>query len=367
MPAKNYKEEPRAGINWEDSHSRTGWAPQRLARSTHDHYYFYCVDTLGFAPLHRLDIWRDTVVRVADLAHSCNHGHSYRGRVTWVSGISGKFCSYAGLAHRVRIGPMSGEWFTFMLLQEGSVELRGKNGPVIRLTAGSLVMINPIEGEFHWSDSREVHLMLPRDLVAQAMGADIELLEFAVLLDDNPLASFVRSQLILLDREAGSLSRFELASMLDITIEMALALLHGMACCGPVVGSGFQSALFSSAQRFIETHAYKPDFNAAVLASALGCSRAKLYRVFAGQGTTVNAMLRNIRLERARRLIEGSAAGDHIGALAYTCGFSDHSSFGRMFKEHYGLPPGEWRQRQKEANSKAAAQVDGPSDCQRRA
>ncbi|TAM74831.1 MAG: AraC family transcriptional regulator [Candidimonas sp.] len=234
-----------------------------------------------------------------------------------------------------------------MLLQEGSVELHDEDGAVTRIESGSLVVINPAHGEFYWSDSREVHLLLARDRVIQAMGVGVEFFGPVALLDHSPLAPFICSQMVLLDRQAGSLGQLELANMLDITVEMALMLLRSNSKCASEGCNDFRRTVFTDALRVMQEQAHNPDLNAEALASALGCSRAKLYRVFASQGTTVNSVLRDVRLDRARRLIEHSSTGTHIGALAYSCGFSDHSSFGRMFKERFGSTPGEWRLFQK--------------------
>jgi AraC-like DNA-binding protein len=95
--------------------------------------------------------------------------------------------------------------------------------------------------------------------------------------------------------------------------------------------------------RYIEAYSHKPDLDVDTLARMLGCSRAKLYRVFGQQGVTVFSVLRNVRLEKACRLIEKSPLDTQISTVAYACGFADPSSFGKTFKAQYGLSPREWR------------------------
>jgi AraC-like DNA-binding protein len=33
----------------------------------------------------------------------------------------------------------------------------------------------------------------------------------------------------------------------------------------------------------------------------------------------------------------------HVSEIAFAWGFNDLSHFGRVFREHYGMPPRDWR------------------------
>lgn len=51
------------------------------------------------------------------------------------------------------------------------------------------------------------------------------------------------------------------------------------------------------------------------------------------------------RLERCKRdLASPTHAHRHIGEIAFAWGFNDLSHFGRVFRDHYGLSPRDWRQ-----------------------
>jgi AraC-like DNA-binding protein len=76
----------------------------------------------------------------------------------------------------------------------------------------------------------------------------------------------------------------------------------------------------------------------------LRCSRAHLYRVFAGRGETVAGYVRERRQLRARALLTGPPERNiRIGDIAYCCGFEDPVHFARLFRERFGLPPRELR------------------------
>lgn len=68
-------------------------------------------------------------------------------------------------------------------------------------------------------------------------------------------------------------------------------------------------------------------------ARARGCTRP------AAQGQTVMGTLRELRLQRARGLIEQSPRL-HVGALAWRCGFGDPSDFSKLFRTRFRLTTG---------------------------
>ena len=82
----------------------------------------------------------------------------------------------------------------------------------------------------------------------------------------------------------------------------------------------------------------EPDLNVEKLASEFYLSRSQLYRkVKALTGVTANELIRKIRLEKAKELIEETE--NSIGAICDYVGFSSPSYFSKCFKEHFGVLP----------------------------
>lgn len=99
-----------------------------------------------------------------------------------------------------------------------------------------------------------------------------------------------------------------------------------------------------AALHFMAREAHRPALTAAEIARDAGCSRTRLYEVFSAQGETVMGVLRTLRLQRVRDLLEREGR-QNVEALAWRCGFADRTSFSKLFKARFGAAPSEWPRR----------------------
>ncbi|TDN90373.1 signal transduction histidine kinase [Salegentibacter sp. 24] len=90
-----------------------------------------------------------------------------------------------------------------------------------------------------------------------------------------------------------------------------------------------------------------PDLNVEMLASELGISRVHLYRKLK-QLTNQSAgeLVTNIRLKQASNLLISKKI--NISEVAYAVGFSSTSKFSTKFKDLYGMPPSNYREKHSE-------------------
>lgn len=96
------------------------------------------------------------------------------------------------------------------------------------------------------------------------------------------------------------------------------------------------------AQRFIAEHLDAP-IGLDEIAAHLDVGRHHLCRLFRQWfDQSPMAYVRGLRLEHARRMLEGGDAP--VSEIAYRTGFADQSHLTRCFKDEFGLPPGRWRQ-----------------------
>ena len=81
------------------------------------------------------------------------------------------------------------------------------------------------------------------------------------------------------------------------------------------------------------------NLNVEKLADEFNLSRSQLYRkIKALTGLTANELIRKIRLERAKELIEENGANS-ISEISYNVGFSSPSYFSKCFKAYFGILP----------------------------
>ncbi|MUU79135.1 two-component regulator propeller domain-containing protein [Winogradskyella endarachnes] len=91
---------------------------------------------------------------------------------------------------------------------------------------------------------------------------------------------------------------------------------------------------------FINESIGDPDLNVESLASQLNLSRSQFYRkIKALTNQTANEFIRNIRLLKAKQMIE--MGNSNISEVCYKVGFSSPSYFTKCFKSYFGILPKE--------------------------
>jgi AraC-like DNA-binding protein len=104
------------------------------------------------------------------------------------------------------------------------------------------------------------------------------------------------------------------------------------------------SSYLIKAKRYMADN-YKKDLSVSDIAEAAGVSESLLYRKFREEeGESPIICLRRLRLDHAGRMLLGGS-DIRISSVARSCGFSDCAYFCRVFKEHYGLSPREYRRK----------------------
>lgn len=114
--------------------------------------------------------------------------------------------------------------------------------------------------------------------------------------------------------------------------------LHHVAAA--VEPGGRSSYRFGRARRYICEHAGDPGLSPDTLAAALCISRRSLYQLFSAHGLTPARLILETLLERCRTALLDPACGDRsVTEIAFEFGFTDVSSFCRLYKRRYGVSP----------------------------
>jgi AraC-like DNA-binding protein len=105
-----------------------------------------------------------------------------------------------------------------------------------------------------------------------------------------------------------------------------------------------QATLFIRIMEYIQLHLQEPDLDAGRIAAEHHISVRQLYRILAAEGVSLGDWIRTRRLQGARRDLAVAFLHDPISVVARRWGFTDASSFARMFRTTYGVSPSEWRE-----------------------
>ena len=97
---------------------------------------------------------------------------------------------------------------------------------------------------------------------------------------------------------------------------------------------------------YIESHLRNPDLDPTRIARACRITPRYLHHLFANQTETVTQYIQRRRLEEcARALLAVPARGRLVTEIAFDYGFNSLTHFGRIFRNHYGITPSEYRRR----------------------
>lgn len=123
-----------------------------------------------------------------------------------------------------------------------------------------------------------------------------------------------------------------------------VAAVHAVLADGRSEATAHVLSLFHSLVLWIEENLHEPDLSARALARAHGLSVRRVRDVFAENGVTVSALVRERRLERIREdLVDGAGAHDSIGTIAARWAFGDPATLSSAFTRRYGVSPRRYR------------------------
>lgn len=189
--------------------------------------------------------------------------------------------------------------------------------------------------------ARDLCLWLPRQRMLAAVMRD-DILHGLVLSGDSPAGALVGGSLRILAEQMENLSAQEMDALCGGLIALVAKAL-GSALAAPRASIMSPAAAFVTIRRYIDAHLHLPTLDVDGLSAVFGVSRASLYRLFEPTGG-VASYIRRARLSRAFQEIAASeTSGRQIGPIVYALGFKNVSAFNRLFKETYGVSPGEAR------------------------
>lgn len=111
------------------------------------------------------------------------------------------------------------------------------------------------------------------------------------------------------------------------------------------VGSAHVEALRMRIVHYIEKHLDDSDLSPRSIATMMSRSRRYVHTIFTRGDETISRYILRRRLEEcARMLASSSQRARSVSSIAFDYGFSSCTNFGKVFREHYGMTPTEYRQ-----------------------
>lgn len=245
--------------------------------------------------------------------------------------------------HSVGSGPLKdcAEVFLAQLYLKGG--FRGHNGAqTLEVAAGDIVILDstrPLTTRV--TDSEVLSFVVPRHIFLAALGTKTDILPSVIpgkSASGQVLANAFRSAWEALPRTS-----IEDARAVDGLLLGAVAGLVRKANpdASPAPNTAaVDQASFDAMRTYIERHLADPLLGPERLCQRFGCSRATLYRLFAPVDGVAN-YIRQARLERCHAELLGAPGNATVTQVALRWGFGNFSNFCRLFRNTFGVTPGD--------------------------
>lgn len=216
---------------------------------------------------------------------------------------------------------------------------RGRNETVVR--AGDIWVIDlAADYTAHTSDFENLTLVVPRSLMSgNLLRPDDQ--HRRLIPGDQPLAYLFKQMIFGFFDTAPDMTLGDGLLSVSPMLRMAEALL-GSGEGGnraDVDGNTLDQALLVGIKRYIDDNLRNPGLRPEIIATSLGISRSRLYRLFEPLGG-VAAYIRSRRLRgSAHDLLDPAQANRRIYEIAFDWGFEREGDYSRAFRRQYGISP----------------------------
>ncbi len=249
------------------------------------------------------------------------------------------------------------EHFLIQMYLEG--EYRGHNGPQEVVGGfGDITVLDlsrPLETRT--PSSRNLSLVVPRELLYTYVKGGFS--PGTVLSAGSPLGKIVGNHLLSVWQALPSATLADTRVISEVLLGVLAGAFNARAGVADANSSMVERATVEAIRRYIDRNLESSKLTPAHLCEHFGCSRAQLYRLFQPLGG-VAGYIREARLKRC--LYELTRCGHgrkHIAAIGARWGFNNQSHFCRLFRETFGITPGEAFERGREESTCHARNVKG--------
>ncbi|WP_407300940.1 AraC family transcriptional regulator [Raoultella ornithinolytica] len=225
-----------------------------------------------------------------------------------ISGVSGDYCSAMGSRNETFFDPhqVAESSVYISLLVHGHQLINGRKKSAAAQVNPGMLIVHQRNDYYHYQcdDVKQLYIIPHNEKVKPLFSG--KLTSPIISLENHPLALFLKSHMQLLDQRSDRLSPQETAAIVDSLHQISLLVLADVAKEKGLRSCGKLSHIVNSARAFITLNYHQHQLSPDQLCRTLRCSRASLDRAFNEQGTSVMAVIKEIRLEAARQLLESN-------------------------------------------------------------
>lgn len=261
-----------------------------------------------------------------------------------IAGVTGHYCSAFGSKNDIIFDPHKAKepMIYISLITQGKQMINGRdNNDCTQVEQGKLILhLRDHYCQYHSTEVKELYIIPYAEQVKSILTSTLN--RHAISLDNHHLAAFLKSHMLQLDHQSAYLNPKETALIVDNLHHMALLMMADVAKEQGMISEGKQQHIFNAARSYIKQNFALHELSPDSISKILRCSRASLDRAFNEQNTSVMLVIKNIRLNAARELLENNRTL-RIEQISWLCGFVNHSLFSKLFKEKYKVSPKTWR------------------------
>jgi AraC-like DNA-binding protein len=185
---------------------------------------------------------------------------------------------------------------------------------------------------------------VPRDMLHRRIGGT-ETLTAVTFAADRPLARLAYDFICQLCQNADAIEQTHATALSEQAVDLLAMSLSEHLGTQRLPASTHRCALLYRLKAHIRAHLSDPELSLPDTAAALGISPRYVNDLLADEQTSFQRHVLAERLAQCKRdLASPALAHRHVGEIALSWGFNDLSHFGRVFREHFGLSPRDWRQ-----------------------
>lgn len=202
-------------------------------------------------------------------------------------------------------------------------------------TTGSYEVANP-------ERSRHLIVMLPKELLTER-GLRIDALMGRHVGGASGISRVALETMRSIFQELPLMTPEAARGAGDLVIDLVRLSLQELA--GRATATTQQEALKDRIRDFVGKHLRDPDLSLDRIAQVLNCSKRHLHNAFADEDDTLGHYILHRRLQACMRDLKNPLNLQRtITDIAFSWGFNNGAHFSRVFREHAGLSPSEFRQ-----------------------